>query len=297
MHVYLSPSVRQYWITSKRYFSMQNEKKFMEYFFPLLSSPCLSNSEKELNIYDIQNENIPKEKPKSLNVILCVENCSFWKHYKHYNKYSSYGDPNVSIYLYNHIDKCVFHNNYIAIPILYLQIDYFEKYYNSIIPSKVIPFQEKKFCLIATSINESKKPIIHFLETIGQCDFISSNKYLKDKSCYHSQELINFFNQYKFVFVCENSIQDGYITEKIFNCFFSRTIPIYYGSKVIHKYFETTSFLCINDLDFKKLEKQINILKKNEKRYNSTLQLSKIKVIDTEDYIEKTKKFIKKKLV
>jgi hypothetical protein len=61
-------------------------------------------------------------------------------------------------------------------------------------------------------------------------------------------ELLDVFNQYKFVFVSENSIADGYITEKIFNCLFARTIPIYYGSKKISKYINQRAFIEV-DLD------------------------------------------------
>lgn len=238
--------------------------------------------------------NIPPS--KKLNMILCVENCSHWKHYKHYNKYSCFGDPNVSIYFYNHIHKCVFHQNFIAIPILYLQLDYYEKYCKTIYPSTTVPFSKKKFCLIATTENDLKKPMIQLLKSIGDCDFISKNKFLKNKSCYHSIELLNYFNQYKFVFVYENSIQHGYITEKIFNCYFSHVIPIYYGSKQIHTYFCKDSFICLNDNNWNDKKKEILKAKNNQDYYKKMIECQKIKKIDKEDYQNKIIEFIKKKL-
>lgn len=293
MNIYLSPSTRQYWISSQRYFSMQQEEKFMNYFFSFLSSYHFCSKEGDINVYSIQATHIPPS--KGINVILCVENCSYWKHYKHYNKYSCFGDSNVSIYLYNHIDRCHFQDNYIAIPIIYLQLDYFEKYYQTITPTKIVPFHQKKFCCIATSENNFKAPMIQFLKSIGDCDFISKNKFLKNKSCYHSIELLNYFNQYKFVFVCENSVKDGYITEKIFNCFFARVIPIYYGSRAIHRYFLKDSFLCFNRPDYKTLKNKILKLKENKKNYLEMINCSKTNTIDKEDYQNKIMEFIKKK--
>ena len=40
-------------------------------------------------------------------------------------------------------------------------------------------------------------------------------------------------SQYDFALCFENMIMDGYITEKIFDCFYSGTIPIYWGPKNI----------------------------------------------------------------
>jgi alpha(1,3/1,4) fucosyltransferase len=42
--------------------------------------------------------------------------------------------------------------------------------------------------------------------------------------------------QYKFALCFENSILKGWITEKIFDCFFAGTVPIYWGEPEIEKY-------------------------------------------------------------
>ena len=96
-----------------------------------------------------------------------------------------------------------------------------------------------------------------------------------DKSCYHSAELLNVLNQYKFVFVSENSIADGYITEKIFNCLFARTIPIYYGSKKISRYINHRAFIEIYTHDLTEARDRIT---------NATDDmLSEPKIADTYD--------------
>jgi hypothetical protein len=273
---------------------MQSLEKFVKYFVPFLGElENKSNNSNDVIIYDIQD--IDTMDNSKLNIMLCVENCSQWSHYKHYNKYGNYGNKYISIYLYNHIDKCVITNNYIAIPVIYLQIDYFRTYYNNIKPLVTTVYNEKKFCLIATSItNDKKESIVNFLKSIDKCDNIKDySNILKNKSCYHSEELMNIFNKYKFVFVSENSINDGYITEKIFNCFFSRTIPIYYGSNKIDYFFNKESFININSLNFEEIHIDILNILKNEDKYNKFISSDKTNNYDDEEYIIKIKDFIK----
>ena len=60
-----------------------------------------------------------------------------------------------------------------------------------------------------------------------------------------------------YAFVSENSIGDGYITEKIFNCFFARTIPVYYGSKKINRYINPRAFIEIDTHDLAEVRHRI----------------------------------------
>jgi len=283
----LSPKIEEYWIKSPNYYSLQSLDKFLEYFFGGLDHEKITGT-----IYDIQDLNT---KSPGINVLLCVENCPQYKHYQHYNKYGNYSDSNIKIYLYNHIDKCVFTNKYIAIPIIYLQMTYFMKKYNIVKPLP-IPVNCKKFCLITTSIrNQEKVNIVNTLQQIAPCNHIDIYKqYIGNKSCYHSQELLDIFHQYKFVFVCENSIRDGYITEKIFNAFFSRTIPIYFGPSNIYRFFNKNSFVYIeNPYDLTSVKNKITMLNNNDTLYNTILNNKIVNTeFDDEDYIRKTNEFI-----
>lgn len=269
---------------------MQSIEKFINYFFNDININIINSSNiYDGMIYDIQEvANMPEKK---LNIMLCVENCSYWSHYKHYNKYGNFGDNKIKIYLYNHIDKIIINKNYIAIPIIYLQINYLQKFYTTIKPSNFIPFENKKFCLIATTLNNDiKNNIYKMLSSINKCDFIKDfNDIIGNKSCYHDIELLNLFNNYRFVFVSENSIEDGYITEKIFNCYFARTIPIYSGSKKIDYFFNKNSFINIennsNFEDIKLLIKNLN--------YDSYINSNIINdTFDNENYKEVLNNFI-----
>jgi hypothetical protein len=56
-------------------------------------------------------------------------------------------------------------------------------------------------------------------------------------------------SQYKFALSFENMAMPGYITEKIFDCFFVGTIPIYLGAPDVVKYIPKSCFIDMRDFD------------------------------------------------
>ena len=106
--------------------------------------------------------------------------------------------------------------------------------------------------------------------------------------------MITKFNKYKFIICLENSYDDSYITEKIFNCFFSRTIPIYKGSPIIKNYINENSMI---DLNMNDIINKINLLNNNEILYNKIINSEKINYLySCENYQERMINFIRKKL-
>jgi alpha(1,3/1,4) fucosyltransferase len=67
------------------------------------------------------------------------------------------------------------------------------------------------------------------------------------------------FEKYKFAICYENASVPGYITEKIFDCFFSGCIPIYWGAPDIHDYIPKECF--IDKRDFSSYEELYKFLK------------------------------------
>lgn len=55
--------------------------------------------------------------------------------------------------------------------------------------------------------------------------------------------------KYRFSIVIENSIQDTYFTEKIIDCFATKTVPIYYGTSKIADFFDRTGIISFNTVD------------------------------------------------
>lgn len=77
---------------------------------------------------------------------------------------------------------------------------------------------------------------------------------------------------YKFNICFENmSNTPGYITEKIFDSFKARSVPVYWGASNIEKYIPKNCFIDYRDfLDFDKL--LVFLLKMNENEYNSYIK-------------------------
>lgn len=86
------------------------------------------------------------------------------------------------------------------------------------------------------------------------------------------KDKIQFQRKYKFCIAYENTIHDGYTTEKIFESYLSNCIPIYYGSKSVALDFNPETF--INAHDFNNDEDLIEYIKEvdnNVDLYNSYL--------------------------
>lgn len=79
-----------------------------------------------------------------------------------------------------------------------------------------------------------------------------SSKYSHDKSkeipSFH-QRRNDFFETAKFHIAVENSQQRNYFTEKVIDCFASKTVPIYYGCPNIGDWFSMDGIITFQDLD------------------------------------------------
>jgi hypothetical protein len=226
-------------------------------------------------------------------MLVCVENCSAKgrTHYKHFNLYGHYNDKRISIHIYNDITKLIVNDDYIAIPFIYLYVDQFIRLQNTLSIPKV-PFSEKKFCLFTSrnSLNDNKMRAIQELVKYGDVDSISNYPEITNKSCYHSKELLNVYSQYKFVMCFENSHNDGYITEKIFNVFLAGSIPIYDGPSDISKYINTAATLLFEDSN---VFKKIKLINSNKIVYENVLNKPKISNnYDNENWSQHLLKFL-----
>jgi hypothetical protein len=277
--------------------------QFKEYFFPNIQTEIVSkdNEPSDIFIMDV-NQFSDSKNPSKINMLLCIENLAnpefTW--YKHYNRFGEYGDNRIKLYIYNHIDKIKKTNEYLALPVIYFRMNYFklkkDYYFNH--PDLQKTFSEKKFCLMInkSGINKKTNAFSNVLNSIGQVDNIHIyNNYIENKSCYNSIELLKVFNQYKFIICFENSYNNGYITEKIFNSFFSKSIPLYSGSEKIHDYFNKDSFVNIDDsYNYINL---INELNNNELLYNQYINNEKINnSYKDENFLEEMKNYIDSEL-
>ena len=82
-----------------------------------------------------------------------------------------------------------------------------------------------------------------------------------------------YIGRYKFNIAFENSNTDGYITEKLPDCFMANTIPIYWGSEGNTAPFPKEAMICANDYpDFDSLIARIKEVDENDELYLSILR-------------------------
>lgn len=290
------------------YYSLQSYEQFFKLFLLSNFEYNIVNNEEEtpdICIYDIHLEDNSVVETKSINILLSIENCNKWPWYEHYNKYNEYNDEKINIYFYNHITNIIRTDKYISIPVIHLFMNYFIENYNNIKPTEITNFKDKKFCLIInkSNLNPEIGKLCNVLKNIDTIDHIKMyDSLIEKKSCYNSVELLNVFNKYKFVICFENSYENGYITEKIFNCFFARTIPIYKGSSIINQYINEKSFINMsntqNSEQLNNLLQTIKNIASNEQLYNNYINFSKINEnYNNENYKSQLSNFIENKLL
>ena len=275
----------------KNYFDLF-DTQFLDIFLPSHREYIIvdENEKADICILGTQHTDNSLLREDELNIFFTVENFSVGrKHYQHFNNFNKFNNPMVKLYIYN--DVTIPTNN--CIPAIYQRINYFNKlnnnniklYYNKVrerYNELNTPFNKKKFCLFISQngLNYNKQKILNELSSIGQIDFLMNlaeiNTKLKTASCFNSFELLNTFNKYKFIICFENSKTVGYITEKIFNVFLSKSIPIYDGDPEVNKFINSKSFIPYDNNTLKK----INLLINNEVLYNSMINQDKTKELD-----------------
>jgi len=298
----IQPDFKNLYLSNHRY-SFQSNKQFIDLALPKTYNYVLvnDNEKADITIYDktVKDKNIMNK--DEINVLFTVENLPWWSdkiaNYDHYNNYGDYGNENIDIYFYSHISKINKNPDFVAVPMIYNYINYYIENKDVIKPSKNVKFQDKKFALTITkcNLNSEVEKYKNKLEQIGTVDFIGMyDEYIAHTSCYYSQELIDVFNQYKFIVCFENSYQDGYTTEKIFNCLFAHTIPIYKGDPNIASYINKESFVDANDTEFMNT---IKLLNSNQDLYEKMVNSLKISNDFTDnDSSNKVAEFINTKL-
>lgn len=78
---------------------------------------------------------------------------------------------------------------------------------------------------------------------------------------------IDTLENYMYSVVIENHIDDTWFTEKLLNCFATKTIPIYYGARDIDEYFNVDAIIECKSI--KQLENKIEAVLNNEDGFSN----------------------------
>jgi len=110
----------------------------------------------------------------------------------------------------------------------------------------------------ARDIVQSKNNFCCFIVSNGKCTFrneffeklnkrrpvVSGGRHLNNLG-FRVENKIEFMKSYKFTIAFENVSYPGYVTEKILQPFYSRTVPIYWGSPKVDDEFNPNSFIWV----------------------------------------------------
>ena len=134
----------------------------------------------------------------------------------------------------------------------------YQRSYSQIIDSKIAEENScaRKFCSFVYSngtwASPLRKQFFDLLSAYKQVD--SGGRYMNNVGG-PVENKIAFQSEYKFCIAFENSIGEGYTTEKLIEAMMSGSIPIYWGDPSVVKQFNPDSF--INVSDYGSLEKVV----------------------------------------
>lgn len=102
-------------------------------------------------------------------------------------------------------------------------------------------------------------------------------------------------SKYTYAICFENMIMPGYVTEKLFDCFFSGTIPVYYGAPDIEKYVPKECFIDFRNFeDYDELKAFLKSLPASQiQRYKEDI----IEYLNSDQYRPFTKEYFAEKFV
>jgi hypothetical protein len=84
---------------------------------------------------------------------------------------------------------------------------------------------------------------------------------------------LEIYKDYKFAICFENSIREGYHTEKLFHAKIAGTLPIYWGHSSVSNDFNSKGFINLND--YESVDELVEYVKKidqDDDLYNSYIQ-------------------------
>lgn len=172
----------------------------------------------------------------------------------------------------------------------------------------VMGFDQKKLVTFVGSDKRSevngelyteRRKAIQFFENNHPADFDfygklwNASEHISYKGAIENK--LEIVSQYKFSICYENGTLNGWISEKIFECFFSRCVPVYWGAPNITDYIPANTFIDKREFgSYEHLYDFINSM--SEERYNEYLDNIEI-FLESEEYKKFTRSSFAKNLV
>lgn len=178
-----------------------------------------------------------------------------------------------------------FEDRYFRMP-LFIALDNYIKTYNlgkEKHKNKQNFIIRSKFCNMVVS-NGLSQTRLDFFKKLSEYKIVDSGGKILNNVGGPVPNKLEFQKKYKFSIAFENSVSNGYSTEKIIDAFASGGIPIYYGDPKINLVFNKKAF--INYQDFNSEEDLIEYIKKVDNDDKLYMQYIKEPMLINENYFE-----------
>lgn len=170
--------------------------------------------------------------------------------------------------------------NYITIPIPFMILSLNER--RQLNKKYFVNFSDKKMCAFMYSVDYTHRiEIFNKFSSRIKVDGLGkscNNINVKfTRNIYNENETYNdiavkIYSEYKFVLAIENTIKQGYNTEKLINPILANSIPIYYGSSDIFNIINKKRVIFFDDFNnIDKLIDYIIFLSENQQKYNEII--------------------------
>jgi alpha(1,3/1,4) fucosyltransferase len=162
----------------------------------------------------------------------------------------------------------------------YLRWPYYRIYRNELIERyQEVDFNNKGFCSYIYSNKYTSTNRSEFMRKLSSYKNVSGGGKDENNIGYFVNDKHQFLSKYRFSIVFENSIYDGYTSEKIVDAFHAATIPIYFGNSKID--LDINKEAIINAHDFDSMDDLVDFVMKldnDEEKY--------ITILNSEKYID-----------
>ena len=138
---------------------------------------------------------------------------------------------------------------------------------------------------LVSMISSKKSVTVGHKKRVGYADTYSNKLDLYGRGYRDIELKEQGLNDYMFSVAIENGSYETYFTEKILDCFATGTIPIYWGSPDINKYFDDSSILLVDETNLDILCEDLYYENIESIKFNLQ-QAKKFEVL--EDYIYNT---------
>lgn len=152
-------------------------------------------------------------------------------------------------------------------------------------PKVIVPeiVLNRKFCSFVVSNAQGAPERERFFQLLSEYKQIDSGGRYKNNVGGPVSDKIAFIKNYKFNIAFENSISDGYTTEKIIEPMLVNSLPIYWGNRLINRDFNPASF--INVTKYSSLEAAVESIVRIDQNDDEYLSLLSEPWLNNDNYL------------